>query len=408
MKKSFNRIKTIQDVVDWGLCVGCGACEYICDKSAVSLHNIPSVGIRPQFKGEACRECNDCLSICPGYNLNANNNYKHSHELDGSSLLIGPSLEIWEGHANDEEIRFSASSGGILSALSLYCLEKENMNFVLHTGMDDEAPWANKTVISRNKTDLLMHTGSRYAPSSPCADLTSIEHSETPCVFVGKPCDAAAVSLLRAHRPQLDGKLGLVLTFFCAGTPNTRGSLELIKQMGINPDEVNSVRYRGDGWPGSFNILYNGLSNLKSITYKESWSFLQKYRSFRCNLCPDGLGEFADISCGDAWHRFPDGVDKGQSIVMVRSERGREILHKAMEAGYLDLTPCSADDVLKAQGLPQRRKELFERLLAMRMLLIPTPRAKGMPLQKVWLKNSPKTQARTILGTLMRLLQRGL
>ena len=50
--------------------------------------------------------------------------------------LIGPYLEVWDGYAADDEIRRKASSGGALSALSLYCLEKENMESVLHTGMD--------------------------------------------------------------------------------------------------------------------------------------------------------------------------------------------------------------------------------------------------------------------------------
>ena len=208
--------------------------------------------------------------------------------------------------------------------------------------------------------------------------------------------------MLRKLNKQLDDNLGLVLTFFCAGTPNTLGSLELIKRMGVSPHEVNSLRYRGNGWPGSFNVLCNGSSNRKAITYKESWGFLQKYRSFRCQLCPDGLGEFADISCGDAWHRYPDSQSNGLSIVLVRAERGKEILHKAMEAGYLKLIPCSADDVLKAQGLPQRRKVLFGRLLAMQMLLVPTPSFKGIPLKRAWLKNTLKTKVRTILGTLRR------
>jgi len=46
-------IKTIQDVVDWGLCIGCGACYYARDKAAVTLVNVESVGIRPQFDSPA-------------------------------------------------------------------------------------------------------------------------------------------------------------------------------------------------------------------------------------------------------------------------------------------------------------------------------------------------------------------
>ena len=35
-----SRIRTICDVVDWGLCVGCGACASVCDRGAVVLRDI--------------------------------------------------------------------------------------------------------------------------------------------------------------------------------------------------------------------------------------------------------------------------------------------------------------------------------------------------------------------------------
>ena len=353
-------IKTIQDVVDWGLCVGCGACYYICDKAAVSLVNVNSIGIRPKFKRNACQSCVKCLSICPGFFVEAR--LGAEAELDNSteSALIGPTLEIWEGYAADQKLRFRASSGGILSALALYCLERENMEFVLHTGTDPKKPLSNTTVQSRTRNDLLERTGSRYAPSSPCDSLTYIENSENPCVLIGKPCDVAAVSQLRKKTPELNANLGLVLSFFCAGTPTTGATLDLLTKLGIDPGRVNEVRYRGDGWPGNFMVSYNQREKEEILTYKESWHFLQKYRSFRCHLCPDGLGELADISCGDAWHRYSEQQDMGRSLVLVRSELGKQILHRAMDNGYLTLTFSGLSEVFAAQGLPQRRREVLE------------------------------------------------
>src|SRR5258708_30767724 len=80
----------------------------------------------------------------------------------------GPVMEIWEGHAADPEIRFSGSSGGAISALCLYCLERESMHGVLHIGMDPEPPTWNKTKMSRTRAGLMGNTSSRYAPASAC------------------------------------------------------------------------------------------------------------------------------------------------------------------------------------------------------------------------------------------------
>ena len=100
-------IRTIQDVVDWGLCVGCGACHYACDSGKVSLKNIDAVGIRPALK-EDCLECTECLKFCPGVAVKSNNLTDQESGNVESHLLIGPTLEIWEGYAEDPDIRYAA------------------------------------------------------------------------------------------------------------------------------------------------------------------------------------------------------------------------------------------------------------------------------------------------------------
>lgn len=373
----------------------------------MSLVNIKSVGIRPKFDPTECSSCTECLSICPGYFVDGETGgLPKQTEADHE---FGPALEIWEGCASDPHIRYSASSGGILSALALYCLERENMEFVLHSGMDETEPWTNKTVQSRNRDEILARTGSRYAPASPCESLRLIAQSKGPCVFIGKPCDAAAVALLRKQRPDLDRNVGLVLTFFCAGTPSTQGTLDILESLEIRRDKVNSLRYRGEGWPGSFKVLYDDSRSEKSLSYTHSWGKLASYRPLRCHLCPDGLGRVADISCGDAWNRFTDNGDIGRSIVLVRTRRGQEILHRAMAANYVELRPAGAGGVLSAQAdLLQRRQQLFGRLLAMRLLLIPTPKFVGFSLFRSWIRLPFLRKARTVLGTVRRLIRRQL
>ncbi len=405
----FRQIRTLKDVVDWGLCTGCGACFYACRKGGISLVNVESVGIRPRFKSADCASCTECLSICPGYSVDASLVSGHAARPTEADHEFGPALEIWEGYAADPEIRYKASSGGLLTALALYCLENENMEFALHTGMDESKPWTNRTVQSRTREDLLRRTGSRYAPASPCDGLQAIEQSPRPCVFIGKPCDAAAVGKLREERPQLDRNLGLVLTFFCAGTPSTQGTLDLITSLGVAPKTATFVRYRGEGWPGRFKVLFNGNGGGKAAPYDESWGRLAHYTALRCRLCPDGLGRVADISCGDAWERFSGDGDPGCSIALVRTRRGSEILHRAIDAGYVELRPTGPQAVFAAQpNLLARRREIFGRLLAMRAFLVPIPRFRGFSLLRGWKSLPPGRKIRSVLGTARRIALRSM
>jgi len=402
-------IKNIKDVVDWGLCTGCGACAYACPHQAITLENVESVGIRPKVDLDRCASNCACLAICPGYSVEGYLATGKPVENTEADFQFGPALEIWEGHAADPEIRFAASSGGALTALALHCLENEKMEFVLHAAMDEAKPYANTTVRSRNRAELLSRTGSRYAPASPGEGLGWIEESQGPCVFIGKPCDAAAAAKLCKQRPSLDKKMGLILTFFCAGTPSTAGTLNLIQAAGALPEEVNAVRYRGNGWPGEFHVSFKRRTQEMRLDYESAWGSLQKYRPFRCHLCPDGTGQVADIACGDAWHEYSSNGNSGLSLIIIRTERGRAIFHRAVKAGYLTVKPATTSKVLVAQkNLLERRTQIFGRLLAMRLLFIPTPKFAGFWLASAWLKIPLATKARTIFGTLRRLVQRGL
>lgn len=365
--------------------------------------NVESTGIRPRFLRGDCASCTKCLSICPGYRVEV-----QPAAMSQTNGGVGPALEIWEGYASDTELRHHASSGGLISALALYCLEKEGMEFVLHTAASGSSPWTNRTVLSRTRAELLARTGSRYAPASPCNGLAAIERSNRPCVFVGKPCDAAAVRSLRRERPDLDQKVGLVLTFFCAGTPSSIGTLNILHSIGVKPNEIRGLRYRGQGWPGRFKVEEGCPSHEHSLTYEESWGQLAGYRPLRCHLCPDGLGQVADLACGDAWHSFSGDGDPGRSIILVRTAWGREVLHRAMAARYIQLQPLDTQAVLNAQhSLLQKRSELFGRLLAMRFLSVPTPTFPGFPLFREWLRIPLLRKLRTILGTAKRVALRG-
>jgi coenzyme F420 hydrogenase subunit beta len=400
------RIRTIKDVVDWGLCVGCGACHAACDRGAVTLRDVEEAGIRPSFADGACSSCSDCLTFCPGLNVDFSRPGMPENALQRA--LYGGALEVWEGRASDPELCYRASSGGAITAISAYCLERKGMGFVLHTAMDQSRPWINRTVTSRSREELLARVGSRYSPASPCDGLGLVESSGAPCVFVGKPCDNEAVAALRKRRRALDENVGLAISLFCAGTPSTAGTLALLRRMNVDTKDVETLHYRGDGWPGSFRASGKEHASLTTVPYDDSWGFLNKHIPFRCHLCPDGTGQMADISCGDAWHRHSGNGDIGRSVIVVRTERGREILRGAAAAGYLDLAKVESLDTWTIRYLIRKRKSLFGRLFAMRAMMVPVPRFQGIPLFPLWRTLSADEKARSVLGTAKRIFKRGL
>lgn len=400
--------RNIEYVVDWRLCVGCGACSYVCPRKNISLVNIAEDGIRPQSGRGGCSDCGECLKVCPGISA--------SHPpapLCGeyfTELLPswGPVVSLWEGYAVDEVIRYCGSSGGVASALALYCVEKGGMEGVLHIGPSKDEPGQNSTVFSTVRSEILDNAGSRYSPASPCDSLELIESAKRECVFIGKPCDIAALKKCRNRRPELDEKVGLSIGIFCAGTPGLQGTTDLLDRTGIQRSEVAELRYRGRGWPGMFAVRFKGEETTKVLgNYADTWGFLQKYRPFRCYLCPDSTSEFADISCGDPWYRTPQEGEAGFSLVLVRTSKGAKILDEAVRAGYLSLERKGIEVLEGSQAnLLSKRRAIWGRLMAMKLLGIPTPRLNGFHLFQNWCQLSTNKKVRSILGTARRIINR--
>jgi len=403
-----SRFKTARQVVLWRLCMGCGACIFACEDNNIKLVDVPEQGLRPEVDIASCKQCGKCVQVCPGVRFTSpKSNGRAIPELLRS---WGPVLEVWQGYAADSEIRFKGSSGGLVTALALYCQEKEHLSRVLHIGGDPSRPWRNKSVISHNRSELLANAGSRYSPAAPCEKVSCILEADSRCVFIGKPCDVEALSKLQEAKPALRDKIGLTVSIFCAGTPSANGTKAMLEFMGLRQDEVTEIRYRGYGWPGMTSVKHRGNEQLYQLTYEQSWGdILSHYVPLRCRLCPDGTGELADISCGDPWYRHGQPNDPGQSLVLVRTERGHKFLHRALESGYVRLTRTESKSVpLSQKSLLNKRRNLWGRLLAMRMMRIPTPHFGGFSLFANWCRLSVYEQICSVAGTFYRVISRKL
>lgn len=409
------KIKTIEDVAAWQLCCGCGACAAVCPDK-IEMFDALDYGRRPRFRtGVDKFTTPDAMAVCPGIELTRLP--KPAGQLGDLHFFDawGPVLGVWEGHAADPQIRFEGASGGAATALALFAVEQLGMEGVLHTKARKDVPYLNETVFSKNKQDILAGAGSRYAPASPCDRLELIEQAAGPCVFIGKPCDVAAVQKAKALRPQLAEKVGLTIAFFCAGTPSTVGTLEMLRQMGVEyPASVLSVRYRGRGWPGNAVVEYtdkDGKIRKKELTYDQSWGdILQKYRQWRCYICPDHIGEYADIAVADAWHRDVDEHQPGRSVIIARTERGNNAVENAVKRGFIFAEEQSEMILPQCRsGQAAYQGGLWARLKTLKAMNVPTPSYRGFSFFEFWRSEfSVSMKIHSILSTVKRVFVKNL
>jgi coenzyme F420 hydrogenase subunit beta len=285
------------------------------------------------------------------------------------------------------------------------------VDYVVQTAASPDSPIQNSSVQSFDRDQVYNAAGSRYAPSAPLRDLR--RHLERPgqFAFVGKPCDVAALRAYGKYDARVEEKIPFVISFFCAGIPSSSGSREILARLGVKEDEVEEFRYRGDGWPGFATARTND-GRVLSMSYAESWGdILSNFLQFRCKICPDGNGRFADLVCADAWYGDEKGFPRfseaeGRSLVISRTKKGEAIVNEARKRGYVELEDIDLAEVEKMQPYQARRNTLvLSRLAAMALLGRPIPRYLGFQLTKVALRAGVWGNAKSFLGMARRLVR---
>lgn len=396
-------VKTIDQVAASGLCTGCGLCASEFGPQRVTMYASAAGFLRPQLHGVLERTQQRTFErLCPGLTQALPPPQAPVHPLWGAIS------SCHTGWSTDDELRFHASSGGALSALLVHLLETGAASFVVHVGADRNNPYGNEMRVSRNRAEVLAGAGSRYGPSAPLANLERLFEQPGRFAFVGKPCDVAG---LRAHltmHPERAPKVVAALSFMCAGVPSEKATHELVRQLGARPEQVVHFQYRGNGWPGHATAVTDDGRRL-TMDYATSWgTILNRQLQFRCKVCPDGVGEFADVVGADAWYGvdgYPDFEERaGRSLILARTPAGQELLESAVASSALAIQPCALDEIERMQPYQaSRKRQIVARLAAWLLRRGWLPHYRGFRLWRVAAAIPLRAQLRHFAGTLKRI-----
>jgi len=256
-----------------------------------------------------------------------------------------------------------------------------------------------------------MNAGSRYAPAAPLTGLRAAIDKHERIAFIGKPCDVVAMRKIADIDPIVKKKVVACLSFMCAGVPSIKGTHEVLKKLNSPKEQVVEFRYRGNGWPGlATATLEDGTTN--SMTYDDSWGkILNKHLQFRCKVCFDGTGEFADVTCADAWYGTQDGYPsfdeaQGRSLIIGRTTAGVNIINSAQAKGRIGTQALPTTDLPRIQPYQKNRKMLaLSRILAIKSTGRTPPKYDKNSLIKLARKATTADNLKSFAGTLKRLVK---
>ena len=306
-------------------------------------------------------------------------------------------------------MRRNASSGGVITEICQFLLKSGEVDGVIQTKIDPLFPYRTETVVNYGEEDILGCMGSRYCESNPLYNIFNMIEADKKYAFVGKPCDVSALRLYMEENEFLSQHVKYLISFFCAGVPSEKANLKLLSQLGATDrNKCIKLKYRGNGWPGKTTcLLEDGEEN--AMTYAESWgSILGRDIRTSCRVCLDGIGELADISCGDAWYTDcngnPDfGEHDGRNLIFARTKKGNIILRRMMDAECITIQPLNeAVDLYKIQTFQyMRRACMSSMMMALKICGRPIPYYDNL---RFFSKQIPiMLRMRRFLGTLKRI-----
>ena len=340
MSESASPTERLYAIVEQGLCIGCGLCQSVAGSDRVRVCKTSNGYLTPLVCGDLDHATVDRIySVCPGTRVEGLPERLHEDDTRHDDVW-GPWRRMVMAWASDPQQRFEGSTGGVLTALASYLLASKRVEFVLQVRTATSEPIFGEPTLSFTEADVFEAAGSRYGPSAPLLDIDAALAREQPFAFIAKPCDVAALRNYAEIDERVDRLVKYCLVMVCGGFGTPRGTVDFFRRVGIDPKQVSGLRYRGRGCPGPTRVdTPEGSQEYHYIDYwgedETTWSL-----PFRCKICPDGIGEAADLAAADTWvgggpNRIDSVDDPGTNAIIARTRAGEELLAAAEADGAL-------------------------------------------------------------------------
>ena len=339
-------MKTVEDVVNAGLCIGCGICAYsdAIGKTRYSHNDAQSIPVI------TIENKNDALAfeVCPGKGYNIIKDSQRLYEPAKYDLELGYSYNRYAAFSNDAEVLENASSGGIMSQIAIFLLEQNIVDRVLTTTFTYTSEPRTVCTLAETKSDILQSQGSKYCPVDLSEAIREIKANNFRVGIIGTPCQIAGIRNIEKYDRSFHDKVVITIGNFCGGIKNYNNIRLIAERHHINPTKIRFFRFRGNGQPGSMLIKDNS-EKVVEIPYPKYVGFNGISKHLRCHLCVDATGELADIACGDAWlPRFLE--DKHPwSIIITRNRSADDIVVKMIENQIITTAQISSDEIKLSQ-----------------------------------------------------------
>lgn len=354
MKK---HIPNINYTLRHDLCTGCGLCSAVCPSKAISTI-VKNGRFLPFIDGNLCKNqngCHRCNDACPGLGVNLIENASNT-EKQYQDPLIGQYHKCYVGYSTNQDLRYHAASGGMVSQFLIWLIENKKIDGAIVTKFDKSNPLKVKSYIARSREEILSAKSSKYAPVS--LHEAVVELKEVPngkYVVVGLPCHIQGFRKLEKIDKKLSAKVIGHFAIYCSASRTFNFTKYVFKERGIEIEDVDYLAYRDRGNQGGLVVQGKGIDY-----YQDYRMYCHPLKSIfnprRCLLCIDHYGELSDISFGDI-NTHPYNEDKiGINSIIVRETIWNDLLQEAFFSGCINIKEIEPSEINRSQPSAKMKK----------------------------------------------------
>ena len=334
-----------EQVLRAGLCTGCGACVNLCPYQTIHHDRTVTLHSCDLAQGR-------CYACCPRTPADMDDLRRKLYQETDCTPELGSVKGFFIARATDEGVRRRAQHGGTVTAL---------MALALRGGLIDAAILAEegegllpRSITVRDPEAAGMPGRSRFVVSPTVAEFNRACLGDAAKIgVVATPCQALALAKMRTQPVSAAEtgieKLHLVVGLFCGWALSWQKLAALLKK------KTDLARVTGMDIPPS---RYHTLEVYTTgETVRVSLDEVDPCVREACRTCGDMTAEFSDLSVGSA--RLPEGWETARSWnqVIVRTERGMDLLELARRRGVLEFREPPAENLekLKVASLGKKK-----------------------------------------------------
>ncbi|MFW5983276.1 MAG: Coenzyme F420 hydrogenase/dehydrogenase, beta subunit C-terminal domain [bacterium] len=346
------------------LCNRCGSCVGLSGGKIIFKNKEKKY--RPEIVGEvSADEAERLWNACPGKEFNFPKYRKHFYPATTNfHEYTGPYESFYIGYANDNTIRKNSASGGLISAILIYLLDKKKIDGAITLRMSKDKPWLSEPFVATTREEILEAAQSKYTISSVNEILAQTSEFNGRLAYVGIPPQVQSIRKLQKANDPSVRNIEYIFGPFYGNTlffSSIKSFLKSYKESDYT--KIKKLYFRYGEWPGSMRIE---MKSGKIIQLKKFHAnYLIPFHIVTNSLyCTDFTNEFTDISGGDAWAPVYEERGKGFSLIITRNNKGQVLLESMINDGYLTVDPISKNQAIEmhSHGYDFKKRGSFIRI----------------------------------------------